>query len=346
MNGVKKACNVLEILAAWLLSVALVILLVASPILFSALSLLDAETLTKAFANSITQVETSPSAEDTRKNSDNEGVQLIRLSNDSQETAPNSNMAGTIDISQFGDLGELFGDAISQETLNEILSSDVAKEIIEAYTDDIANVFTGDGGALQFDGEKLKDIVNNNVDEIVDILQKVVPELADTDKATLKEDIRKAVDENADEIMQALPKPEDIKQQIVENSPELESVLQVIAQKDTIKLVLIGVMVALSALIFLCRLCGFRGLRWLATDLFVAGGIGLFACAGLSFGASMLETAMAAEPMLSGLVSTFIGAFTVGMWVRVGVILLSAVAILVGYILIKKTRMKQAAPQE
>lgn len=343
MNGVKKACNVLGIIVAWLLSIALVILLVVSPIIFSALSLLDAETLTKAFSNSITQGIPSPSAEESPHD---EGVQLIQLSNVSQEAAPNNDLAGIIDISQFGDLGGLLGDNIDQETLNEILSSDVAKEIIEAYTDDIANAFVGDGSELQFDGEKLKEIINDNMDEVVDILQKVVPELKDIDKATLKEDISKAIDKNADEIMQALPKPEDIKQQIAETSPELEAALEILAQKDTIKLTIIGVIVALSVLIFLCRACGFRGLRWLATDLFVAGGMDLFTCAGLSMGASVLEGAMASEPMISGLIGTFLGAFTTGMWIRVGVMLLAAVVLLVGYILIKKLRMKKAAAQE
>lgn len=343
MNGVKKVCNVLGIIVAWLLSIALVILLVVSPIIFSALSLLDAETLTKAFANSITQEVPSPSAE---KAPHDEGVQLIQLSNVSQEAAPDNDLAGMIDISQFGDLSGLLGDDISQDTLNEILASDVAKEIIQAYTDDIANVFVGDGGELQFDGEKLKKIINDNIDEVVDILQKAVPKLKDTDKATLKEDIRKIIDENADEIMQSLPKPEDIKQQIVETSPELEAALEILAQKDTIKLTIIGVIVALSVLIFLCRLCGFRGLRWLATDLFVAGGMGLFTCAGLSLGASMLEGTMASEPMISGLVGTFLGTFTTGMWIRVGVLLLAAVVLLVGYILINKLRTKKAAAPE
>lgn len=340
MTNGKKVFNVLGIIMAWLLSIALVILLVVSPIVLSALSLLDAKTITNAFASSIT----TPGTKDTQPSA--EGVKITRLSNVTDETAPNSNTTGAIDISQIGDLESLLGDDIDEEVLNEILSSDVAKEIIEVYTGDIANAFLDDGSQGQFDGEKLKDIVNNNIDEVVDILQKAVPELADMDKDDLKSEIQKAVDENANEIVQALPKPEEIKQQITESSPELEIVLKIIAQKNTIKLVIVGVLVLLSALIFLCRLCGFRGLRWLATDLFVAGGIGLLVCVALTLSSSLLTDMVATEPMLSGLIGALLSAFTTGLWIRIGVMILSAVALLVAYILIKRTRAKKAAPQE
>ena len=60
----------------------------------------------------------------------------------------------------------------------------------------------------------------------------------------------------------------------------------------------------------------------------------------------MLEGTMASEPMISGLVGTFLGTFTTGMWIRVGVLLLAAVVLLVGYILINKLRTKKAAAPE
>ena len=78
------------------------------------------------------------------------------------------------------------------------------------------------------------------------------------------------VEEKAEEIIQALPKPEQIKEEIVERSPEVEMLLNILEKKDTIELVTVGVIAALCVLIFLCRLWGFRGFRWLAVDLFVA----------------------------------------------------------------------------
>ena len=48
-----KVLNVFGIILAWLLSIALVALLIAAPVTFSALSLLDAENITNAVADSL-----------------------------------------------------------------------------------------------------------------------------------------------------------------------------------------------------------------------------------------------------------------------------------------------------
>lgn len=334
MNGAKKAFNVLGIILAWFLSIALVILLIATPIVFSALSLLSADTITKVVAQSL-----APSAEVQEQTDE---VRFVQLSNTSEEDA-----VGTIDPSQFGDLSGIFGGEISQESLDMILSSNVAKEFIDTYVGDITNVFTEEGGQVQLDAEKIKTIVNDNIDEIADILQTAVPELADMDTAELKDNILKAVDEGAEEIVQALPKPEDIKQEIMESNPEVEIALQILAQKNNIKLAVIGVLVVLSALIFVCRIPGLRGFRWLATILFVGGGFGVFTTVGLFVSKSALsQIAEQAGAQVAGIVGALLGDFTNGMLIRTVVMLVSGGVLLTVYILIKKCRAKKLAATE
>lgn len=337
MSGTKKFFNVLGIIAAWLLSIVLVVMLIATPIVFSALSLLDAKTITKAVTGVMTNVG-EPSASQSGDVEAN-GYGIIKLSNTSENAAPangNDLSDSTSDI-----LGSLVGDALPQETLDAILNSKAAQELLATYAEDIANAINGSGAEAQLNAEKLKKIVNDNIDEIVQIIQTASPDMAQVDAQEIKDTIQTAINDNADQIVQALPKPEEIKQELVQESPELEMALEILANRNTIKLVIIGVIVLLSALIFVCRLWGFRGFRWLAVDLFVAAGIGLLPGIGLLVSSSVLNDLMAENEMLSALVGSLVASLASGMLLRAGIMLLSGGVLLTAYILIKKAKAKK-----
>ncbi len=333
-----KTMNVLGIITAWILSIVLVVMLIATPLAFSALSLLEPETiikvLTDTLVSSVGNADNQPSAE---------AAQLVTLSNTTEAAkltpVDNSNVGEEV-------LNEMFGDQLSQEQIGAILSSKTVKELVGAYTKDLAGAFSGSNAPAQFDAEKVKEIVNHNIDEIVDLVQEVVPEAAQMDREELKGNILEAVNEGAEQIVQALPKPQEVQKQIMESNPALEQALKIIAMKNTIKLVVIGVLVLLSALIFLCRLCGFRGFRWLAVDLFVGAGFGLLFSAGLLVGAPMVKTLMADDAMASGLVGALLSSFTNGMIIRTVVMLVAGGGLLTAYILIKKNAAKKLAAAE
>ena len=326
----KKTLNVLGIIVAWLLSIILVLMLLVTPIVFSTLSLLNGQTITKVvtdvFAGS---QEAQPSAEN---------VEIVTLSNTNQTAAAE-------------DVGEdllagMFGDAVSQEQMSAILSSNAAKELIEAYTGDLTNAITGGNKAAAFNADKIKSIVNDNIDEIVQVLQANVPEFANMDAAELKNKIQTTVDEKAEEIVNSLPKPEDLKQQLVESVPALETAMQILEMKKTIKMAIIGVIVVLSGLIFVCRIPGMRGFRWLAVDLFVAGGLNLLTTVGLLISKSAVgEIAKEAGAQVAGLIGSLLGAFTNGMFIRTIVMLLAGGALLTVYILLKKQKAKKLAAE-
>lgn len=336
MGVAKKILNVLGIIVAWLLSILLVVMLVVTPIVFSTLSLLDAKTITKAFTGVVSNMGTT---EDAGAAGEVEDYGLVKLSNTSQDAVS----AGGDDMSQITSdmLGSLVGDAIPQEALDAILNSKAAQELISTYAEDIANAISGSGEDAKFNADKLKQIVNDNMDEIVEIIQTASPDMADVDIEEIKTTIQTAINDNADEIVQALPKPEEIKQQLVQESPELEMALDILAAKDTIKLAIIGVIVVLSGLIFACRLCGFRGFRWLAVDLFVAGGIGLLPSLGLTFGASAVNDMLADNAVLSSVVGSIVSSLATGMLIRVLIMLLCGGGLLTAYIFIKKAKAKK-----
>lgn len=327
----KKTLNVLGIIMAWLLSIVLVVMLIATPIVFSMLSLLNAQTITKVITDVFTAEEApQPSAE------------IVKVVTLSETTQP----AGAEDVGK-DLLTGMFGDKISQEQIGAILSSKAAKELIETYTGDLTNAITGSNQPAQFNAEKLKSIVNDNIDELIQVLQANIPECANMDAAELKSNILKAVDEGAEEIVNALPKPEELKEQLTEDNPALEMALGILAMKNTIMLSMIGVIVVLSGLIFACRIPGLRGFRWLAVDLFVGGGFGAFTTVGLFVSKSAVDQiAKDAGVQVASLIGSLLSAFTTGMLVRTLVMLLAGGGLLTAYILLKKYREKKLADPE
>ena len=315
-----KTWNVLGIIGAWILSIALVLMLMVTPIVFSAVSLLNAETITKVVSGALVSgTSDQPSAQT---------WEVTRLSEVSTPENPAENA-----------LAGMFGDQLTQEQMDKLLSSNLMKDFVKSYTDDLANAFIDGAEGQSFNAEKVKSIVNDNLDEIVGILQEVVPEFAQMDKETLKSSIQKAVDEGAEKIVQALPKPQELRQQIAQQNPALETALKIIAQKDKIKLAVIGAMVLLSALIFLCRLPEFRGLRWLAVDLFVGAGFGAFVSVGLVISSSAVsEIAKRSGEQIAGIVGALLSAFTSGMFTRTAVMMVAGGLLLAAYIFIKKQK--------
>lgn len=347
-----KVLNVFGIILAWIVSIALIVMLIVTPMLLSALSLLKPETITNALTSSITGGNQGPSSSAKEDgfvpvSAGTEGAQLTLLSTGSDMAVADAQ--GDLDLSLVDPdmVKDLLGIEVDEKALEKVLTSNVVNELVGTYTEDLANVIAGNGES-KFNSETIKEIVNDNMDEIVDVLQQVSPELAETPKEELKSQIQTAVDKGADAIVEALPKPEEIKENLVSESPEAEMLFTILAKKNEIKMAIIGVVVVLSALIFFLRFPGFRGLRWLAVDLFVAGGINGILCAGLKVAGPMIMTTMEAEgeTMATALVGSILSAFTNGMIWRTAVMLGSGVVLLMGYILIKKFRNKAAVAEE
>ncbi len=331
MDVTKKIFNVLGIIAAWILSIALVIMLMVTPIVLSTLSLLDVNTLVDTVTDVLVE-QIAPSKESAAT------YEVTRLANESGA------VSGTV---QSGEsvLTSIFGDQVSPEVMEKILASNAAKQFIAAYADGFANALTGKGNT-QIDAALVKKIINDNIDEVIELVKLASPSAANMSIEELKQKILESADKTAEDITKAMPQPEQIKNAVLEENPELETVLQVIARKDAIQAVYVGTVAVLCILIFLCRLPGYRGFRWLATDLFVGGGFCALQSVGLLVAAPMLKN-ITGEPTFDALIASLATKFTTGVAVRTGVMLVCAVALLVAYIFIKKALDKKAAaPKE
>ncbi len=332
-----KTLNVLGIVFAWIISIVLVVALVVTPVVMSAMSLLNPKTLTAV----LTETLTAEPRESADASGAVDGAEIMLLATDSDTATKNDSAEALITPEMVKDL---LGVEVDEKGLKEVLASDPMQEVLSAYTEDLTNVITGDGEA-KFNGDEVKKIVNKNLDEIVEVLQKVSPELAEKSVEELRDQIRTTVEDKADSFVEVLPNPEEVKEDLVNEVPVAEDVLNILAKKNLLKWGLIGALVVLAVIIFFLRFRGFRGLRWLAVDLFVAAGIGAVVCVALVVIspivlASLEKNGVAA---VSALLSAVIATLTSGLIWRYAVMLGAGVVLLVGYIVLKRIGRKSAA---
>lgn len=341
----KKAMNILGIIAAWILSIVLVLMLVLAPTVLSLLSMLETQTITDVFFAFVSPKSAAPEVLAP-------GERLI--ADAAVPLAEEPEASGSTNIG-LGDLGELvtpemlkemFGTEVDQATLNEILQSDTVKEFVETYTEDFANVIIGKDETMQFDADKLQAFVDEHLDEIVDIVEKISPEGEKIDRDEIKQKIRDAVQQNADEIINALPKPEEVRDGLLEENSEIQPLMDFLKNKDTYAAIVVAVIVVLCVLVFLVRLPGLRGLRWLAIDLFIAVPLnGVIGCV-LYFSPQLLLELAGAQDAVYEIIVMLIRDFAGGVLVRTGIMLAAGIALLVAYIFIKKARKKKALTQQ
>ncbi len=252
-----------------------------------------------------------------------------------------------VDISQFADL---FGGIDAEnETLMKFLSTDAVQELYEVYISGLTGIFENEPAQNTLSEEKIKEIVHNNIDELYQIFLQEEPDAAQLPEAEVKQKAEEVFSKGLIELVAGLPTVEQLRQSVMAENPELQMAVDVFNAADMIKLSYVAVIIVLSALVFVCRIPGFRGLRWIAVDLFVATGLSALVCAGLSFIPAALGTLTEGQPALAVLAQEFVDAFTVGVYVRTGIMLVAGVGMLLLYLFIKKKFVQKkvtAAPAE
>ena len=342
-----KVLNVFAIILAWILSIAMVIMLVAAPLALSALSLLNPENIVELVGEALVG-NNKPAAAQPQ-----EAYAFQKLSAETQaapeEKSAAQNILGGINLDSIQDF---VGEDVNEEVLNKVLESDLVGELLDAYVGDVTNAITGKPGQSQFTAEKLVEVVKDNIDEIVEIVEESGVTLTEDQKAEIKNQIQSAVEENAEDIMSAIPAPEELKKSLVGENKELEIAFEILAARNKIKGMIVGAIVLISLLIFGLRYPGFRGMRWLSTNLFTAGGINVVICLVLgtgsaaALGAEAGMNAIGGSPA-AGIIRTLLSQLTTGVVIRTVIMFVAAIALLVGYILLKIfVRKKKAANKE
>lgn len=242
-------------------------------------------------------------------------------------------------ISALGD------DVIDPENqqLAALLATDAAQELYETYIASVLGVLDSDLPQEALTEEKLQDIVHRHIDELYTVFLSEYPELANFSEAEAKQQLEAALVAGFHELTANLPSGETLKQELAAD-PTMETVLDALMEIDVLKLSFVLTIVILSGLIFVCRLFGFRGFRWLSVDLFVASGISGLICVGLTMGSTAVGVLAIESPVVGLLAGKLMSTLVLGAYIRTAIMLVAAVLLLIAYLLIKKALAKKAAP--
>lgn len=222
------------------------------------------------------------------------------------------------------------------EQLVQLLSTNAAQEMYNAYISGMIGIFDPTQEQNPLTGEKIAQIVHDNIDELYTIVCETVPEISGLPVEEGKQQVETMFTQSISEVIVQLPTPEAIRQEMIGADPAVQAAMDVICNTDIIKLSFVIEIVVLSALIFVCRLPGFRGIRWLSVDLFVAFGLAVVPCVAVAIAPGVLTMLAEGNVLASMMIQEFWGVFSVGVYVRTAVLLVSAIVLLVLYKVVKK----------
>jgi len=222
--------------------------------------------------------------------------------------------------------------------VQDLLASDAAKKLMELYMTDVYSAFGGEPGEALLTVDALMQIVEEHIEDLVRIVQENDLGVGLTAEE-LGEEIRHVVREEAPSLLAQLPAPQEYASELVGETPQLQTLFTMVVQKEQIEMAVILGLSLLAILIFVCRLPGFRGVRWLATDLYIAAVFLALQTALLAFGTNLIEGLLSEMPfrsLIMQVVATL--ANSVGIWTVIVAVL--AVLLTVVYSLIHKAAQK------
>lgn len=329
------------------MSAVLVVMLILAPIALSVLDVLKPETITNAFTSIIGGATSSVKEEVMPVYAGEEDVQLTLLADGDTTGATASNPIMSLITPEM--VKDMLGVEVEAGALENILKSEAAtstmNDILGAYTEGLTGAITGKGEST-FTAETVKKIASDNIDKIVDVLQAEVPAMAEKPKEELKTEIQTAIENNADAIVAALPKAEDIKENLMGTLDAtvqklVAACLWCIGNKNMVNLICAGAILLLCVLIFFLRVWDFKGLRQLAIDMFVGGGIGVLLSIALKVVSAKIPELMEGEAqMAANAITTVMADLGGGMLLRTILIVVAGGVSLAGFIVIKKIRSK------
>ena len=188
---------------------------------------------------------------------------------------------------------------IDEELAKDILESNAAKEIMSAVADELTADILGNAETQGLTAEMLKEIAQNNMPEIIDLIEKHTDETVDP--AEMEQTILSVIDENEEDINQALSSVSAVSEEIDEDT--LYIVRTVFDKKVSTALIFICVILAL--LVFVCRYKRFGGFVWLGADTMI---VALFTAV-VAFGASAAGSFITADAGMSAQESEIILSF-------------------------------------
>ncbi len=164
-----------------------------------------------------------------------------------------------MDMSEIGDMQEA-----EIEMFNELMNSEMMKEIIELCVDNIFAAMDGTAKNDAITADDIKDIAEDHMDELKEIVKTYIGDTIPLTEETLDEMTTSLVDECAVDIAEMMPTAEDIGLD--------DDVLNVIVnlKNGTYFWIVFGVAAGLTILVMLCQVMRFKGFMWIGVDYLVA----------------------------------------------------------------------------
>lgn len=230
---------------------------------------------------------------------------------------------------------EEFG--IPSDVVNELVSSKAVSELLGLFAEDVSAALTGkELEQSSITPDAIKSIVNDNIDEIFDIIKNTAKEefsedISEEDIKQVKDEIIKAVNENADEIVESLP---DVKEIVTVMEVEDAQIIKTILG-PTITIILLAVATVLAGLIYACRFRNFNALLWLGIDF---GAAGLVVTVITAFiGSKFISRLITEMVSINGtVVDSVIKVYSNGLITGLVILFVLCAVFITGYVLLKK----------
>lgn len=177
---------------------------------------------------------------------------------------------------------------IDKEIVQKIMESSAATEVINTYAESLSAAIVGSEEAEGLTADKVKSIMNENMDEIVAIISENTTE--ELDEEELRLTLTETVNENAQEIVDILPSPKEIMDGV---DPESAAVIEKVFN-PSVSLALGAISLVVAGLVYACRFRKFGGLLWVGIDSAVAGTIVGAVLMVIAFGKSFLSELISA----------------------------------------------------
>ncbi len=309
-SSAKTAWRVLGIIASVFLSIALIAMLIAAPIISATTSIVKPSTITDILRNidlsALTDTTSRPIAEEI--------------------TTPvaKARVAMPTDI----DLDDIAETEQAKELLAALLQTPLADDIVELYIDDVTTILNGNAASSSLTPEALQAIAAKHMDDIITIVQQHIPEAANISKDELQQQITDAINQNSDDILAALPDANELTE-LAEDIRTIPAVTMLFSR--TLPWILYGTIAMLAVLIFFCLYGRARGLLCLGIDALIAC-LPLFAVAMLLGDGSDIVTLIGAPTAVSSVLVPAIVAVSSKILLSAIILAVAAVACIAGYI--------------
>lgn len=295
MKVFKIIMNIFGIIAASFLSVLLVIVLMATPLISAVSAFFEGENIHKILS----------------------GIDYAKI------------IEAEIGETEFSGETEL-----ETEIINDLMESDMMKDVVKLCVDNIFEVVDGNTGADKVTAEDITEIAKEHMDELKKILKdNLASDIPLTDEI-LEEMTRAAVEEYSAQIAEMMPTAKDIGLN--------RDVLNVISnlRNGTYFWIAFAVAAGLTLLVMLCQVMRFKGFMWIGIDYLVAS-IGTVILA-FSIKVTDFATLIGEKLIGNSVLSTVTGIISKEMLIGAGILAGSGILFIVVFVVGRKLLKKKS----